>query len=581
MDSKPIRDGAGREIIVKLFHLLRFIVFVILSTGLIAVVAQEEDDTCGFDCQNAYQLIDVGVQAYRSGDSASALLYLNDAETALSRDDITPRSALLYSTRGDIYRERELYSRALEDYANSLRRRETAEAFAGRGWIHYALGDYDLAYRDFTSAMRLAPSNGLYHNMRGLVQLNLEQYRRAIDDFGRALRLARGDPATYIFYKNRGDAYTAMGNLTLALDDYERSIAENPYYTKAYLARASIAFRQNRFDDARIDCLRVLQLDPTNIYALLNEGITLFRLGRIPEAMDVFEELVIIQPDFAPAQYWHGLLSFIQGEFETAQASFTQSQRYDSNFADLYFDRGYMYLQQEQYQAAIADFSQYVTYIPGSAASYYYRGQAHYALASYTAALNDYTEAIRLSPGMAEAYLGRSLTYRRLGDIQKADSDLARSETLQPFFRNPIVYNEQSYYVNGRFQGLFLPPEPDFEVDLRTANQLAAAGNDYLAQNRFIPAISAYTDALAINPRSIAVYLGRGNAYLAIDRAQDAINDYTRVLAIEPANTDALRGRGNAYVALGETDLAVDDYRAYEEVTGQLEPDMVPIVNRS
>jgi len=564
---------------VNLLHAVKYALCLMFLFGMIVVRGQ--DTTCGYNCQTSTQLIASGVTSYQNGDSATALLYFNDAQKLLYTDDITPLAALLYSTRGDIYRERGLYKRALQDYAFSLIRRETYEAFAGRAWVWYILGDYDAAYRDFTSAMRLQPNNGVYSNLRGLILVAQGQYKRAVNEFGRAIRVDADQAEVYIFYKNHGDVYALMGNPTNALADYDSAIAENPYYIKAYLARAALAFAQKRYEDAQNDCLRVLQLEPNNVYALLNNGIILFHLGRVTESQASILQATSLDERFGPAFYWRGVLAFIQGDTAAAEASFNTTLQLEPSFATAYYDRGYLYIQEGKYAEAIRDFSQYLTVIPGSAASYYYRGLARFQQGRFNLALEDYTEAIRLAPSMDAAYINRSLTYEALKQPVKAANDLAKAKELPPFFKDAYVYNDTPFYLMARYEKLSQPSEPDLNIDLKAAQQWAASGQQYLDQQRYVLAIVDYTNALAINPRTLAAYMGRGSAYMSLGRTQDALGDYTRLLTLQPTNTAALQARGDAYAVLGDTRRAADDYLTYKAITGKLEPGMQDVINKA
>jgi tetratricopeptide (TPR) repeat protein len=64
----------------------------------------------------------------------------------------------------------------------------------------------------------------------------LDQYKRAINDYTRAIEL---DPEDAMAYNNRGIAYADLGQYKQAIRDYDRAIELNPEYAAAYNNRGN------------------------------------------------------------------------------------------------------------------------------------------------------------------------------------------------------------------------------------------------------------------------------------------------------------------------------------------------------
>lgn len=85
-------------------------------------------------------------------------------------------------------------------------------------------------------------------------------------------------------------------------------------------------------------------------------------------------------------------------------------------------------------------------------------------------------------------------------------------------------------------------------------------GNVRVSQNKIAPAISDYTQAIALAPFEPDPYLNRGTAYEAAGDWQAAIDDYNRVLKLSPNDPAAYNNRGNAKGGQGDWQAALADY---------------------
>jgi len=85
-----------------------------------------------------------------------------------------------------------------------------------------------------------------------------------------------------------------------------------------------------------------------------------------------------------------------------------------------------------------------------------------------------------------------------------------------------------------------------------TANPVKAAierGKAFLDKDDYPAAIRAFSDALRLDPKSVAALNGRGKAYRLADKCDSALSDFNEALRLEPKNSEAHRGRGGVYWA--------------------------------
>ena len=90
-------------------------------------------------------------------------------------------------------------------------------------------------------------------------------------------------------------------------------------------------------------------------------------------------------------------------------------------------------------------------------------------------------------------------------------------------------------------------------------------GQKYLSQSSYTEAVTAFTEAIQLDPDSIVAYMGRAEAYLGLEQYEDAKTDYSTVLdkAARPMQkAEAYAGRADALRYLGDLDGARQDYEA-------------------
>lgn len=94
--------------------------------------------------------------------------------------------------------------------------------------------------RTFILTLRRVPlpaRQAATNNANGLVQLNLGNYRQAIENFDRAIQR---QPRSASIYINRANAHLHLKDYQSALEDYTQAIQKNPSYSAAYYSRAAV-----------------------------------------------------------------------------------------------------------------------------------------------------------------------------------------------------------------------------------------------------------------------------------------------------------------------------------------------------
>ena len=95
-----------------------------------------------------------------------------------------------------------------------------------------------------------------------------------------------------------------------------------------------------------------------------------------------------------------------------------------------------------------------------------------------------------------------------------------------------------------------------------SAVEAMSRGNDFYFAKDYAQALSAYDEALRLNPQLAEAYNNRGIAKYELGQYAAAVEDYSTALRLKSNFANALNNRGNAYTALSQHNNAAQDLQA-------------------
>jgi tetratricopeptide (TPR) repeat protein len=199
----------------------------------------------------------------------TALFILYLPAQANPPDDPPVKKALTFWNAGK-------YNEALQLLNDIIRANpDDGTAYELRGNIYAFLNNFKKAIDDYTKAIELRPDLAASYYYRATIYTLTNNYAPAIKDYTRALELQTG---YYEAYFHRGTIYSRSGNQQRAITDFTRVIELRPGYSEAYLYRGIALEETGKYDDALRDLNKALELNPRlekgyihrgNIYGLL------------------------------------------------------------------------------------------------------------------------------------------------------------------------------------------------------------------------------------------------------------------------------------------------------------------------
>jgi tetratricopeptide (TPR) repeat protein len=156
-----------------------------------------------------------------------------------------------------------------------------AAFYAKRAIIHEHLDDFDLALKDASTAISLAPDIPDHYALRGSLRYQIEAIRIADE------RKKLDDP---------DEAAKIVADHKAALEDYNKAISIAPKDPRWYTERGDFYDLTKQTDEALADYTRVIELDPNNTLALWKRGMIQAQRGIYQEALADYSRIIVIDP---------------------------------------------------------------------------------------------------------------------------------------------------------------------------------------------------------------------------------------------------------------------------------------------
>lgn len=410
--------------------------------------------------------------------------------------------------------------RLLEDaaaYYTELLTRSPRDALAyyERGQVYELLGDYDEVRADYERSIELDPDNAAFHHALGRFCSDCPDLRfRDLDCARLHLQWAsRLDPQNLVYHHGLAAIYDRLNETDKAMNEIRQTV-ELADSKAARMMLEAAAARMNADLRGSLEWEhRALTLAPESLAVHEHLADLYGRLGEYDQAIAAATKCLEL-------------------------ASRVRHETSDSRAFIYYLARADALTHLRRYREALADYDKAVELAPFRSYTYKHRAVAHFHLQEYDAALADIAQAVELKPddvsnvswipaqlvaqcpdehfrqGMfdltdktvqqtgqnVEAYCTRARLHATLGRWEEARSDFDLVRPLQPTFRTcPRPAEHAAAYVihfgllQGD-QGRWLRALEQLRQHVRSDARITPAWLDWVS--RWLPAIASGTDHL-------------------------------------------------------------------------------------
>jgi tetratricopeptide (TPR) repeat protein len=178
----------------------------------------------------------------------------------------------------------------------------------------------------------------------------------------------------------------------------------------------------------------ILQVDPQHADALHLLGLIAHQVGNHELAIEYMSEALRLKPDYAEAHNNLGVAFLEQGKREEAQACYQQALRLRPEFAEAHNNLGNLLKEQGQLEEALACYQQALSIKPDYAEAHNNLGNVFHDQGQLEQALACYQQALRLRSDYAEAHNNLGNVLKEQGELVEAMASLGQALRLKPDF---------------------------------------------------------------------------------------------------------------------------------------------------
>ncbi len=209
-----------------------------------------------------------------------------------------------------------------------------------------------------------------------------------------------------------------------------------PHETNLHLAHLMII--EGKYEEALDIYDRILEKEPKNLNALINKGVTLFRLGEYEEARKYYDSVLSINSSNIEAIVNLGVLLDQMGEREEAESYYQKATRLEpdeKNFEDHLY-RGIALNNLKKYEEAILCFDRGLKINPIHDRLLVNMGISLAALGKYEEARAYYDQALKNNPRSVLALYNKACSFSLDGNKSEALQYLKEAVMLNPRFKD-------------------------------------------------------------------------------------------------------------------------------------------------
>ena len=475
-----------------------------------------------------------GLKALQDNRLEEALRNLTAAEGG------QPADAQIRNFRGIVLVRLGRNSEAANEYREAIRLDPKLEdGYKNLGFLEWTEHHLESARAQLKRALELAPDDSFAHYYLGRVQLDAGLYESALHELDRS---GVGWPEDPQFLIEAANGYLALGRPEKAREVIDRlSTMRLSDSDVAVVARFLLSDGDNAIAIDLLSRLSERKNPAGPRWAQLDLALSYLMTGNYEKAAAQSQMLIeALQFAGAPgeeaASAWSvvGIAKARLGQSDAAVDAFRQAPKLDSHSEEHWLNLTRELMDSNRFAEAISAAQEALKSNPESYALHLRLGAAYLSSDRYSESESVFRHLVAAGDPLPTSYVGLAQVLLRTGRAEEAVSELtAAGKKLGPNFL--ISY----------FQGLAL-------------DRAARPGE----------AISAFRDAIRLNPGSSEAHLGLGKTELLVGHNNEAIAELQKCLQLSPGNVQAKRLLSQAYRRAGDIQAA----SRYSHETAEKEP---------
>ena len=205
-----------------------------------------------------------------------------------------------YNNRGCLYEELSMNEQALKDYSKAIKLTPKEPIYLlNRANLFSKTNKNNLALRDINEILQINKKFIAAYKVRASINVRMGKVYEALDDINFAISSNDKDSESYSV---RAFIHYNMLNFDLALQDCEKSITINPMSQQAYNVKGIILFAQGKIEQSAQEFTKAIDIAPYRTRVYLNRIKSYISLGKFDLAKTDLDKVLQLESNNQEAQ---------------------------------------------------------------------------------------------------------------------------------------------------------------------------------------------------------------------------------------------------------------------------------------
>jgi tetratricopeptide (TPR) repeat protein len=340
-------------------------------------------------------------------------------------------------------------------------------------------------------------------------------------------------------------AFEEKGKVAEAEAGWRSLLSGQTNDAEAYAHLGLLEARQDHYKDAIVLYRKALSLNPKMPGLRLNLGLSYFKAGDLPGAIQTFEPLLQSEPKSSPEALRMvtliGLAHYGMGEYAAAVPYLKQATAADPGNLPFRLSLAQSCLRTKQYQCVLDVYREILTLNAESAEADMLAGEAYDELKNDAGAIAEFQAAVKAGPNTPDVHFGYGYLLWRVLKFDEAEKAFRAELANNPEHPLALAYlGDTEVRLNRTGEAV-----PYLEHAVRVQPSIAIAHLDlgviYEGQGRRDDAVRELKTAERLSPGDPSIHWRLGRFYESIGRKAEAKAEFDKTRTMQQAKAQSLR----------------------------------------
>ena len=233
-------------------------------------------------------------------------------------------------------------------------------------------------------------------------------------------------------HRNLGIISFAMGNFSVALQEFEKAFLFNPDFIELHHFIGVCRNNLGDFEGAIKSFSAMLDVEPSNLPTRLKLGVAFHNLGMWDKVISLYQRILKTNPNYADIHYRLGLAYLGQGSFADAIAAFAKALGINPNYLQARIKISLTHAYLANYEEALKELAIVEKSFPQYADIQYHMGIIYTGCNRPEEAIRHFKRALEINPQYKNAMAKLGFLYCHLGEVDNCIRELEEASSIDP-----------------------------------------------------------------------------------------------------------------------------------------------------